>query len=101
MNEYFLKMAYKLKEAEDYFNSFNVESAKDFLLNNYKDLDSVYNLLESCGIVDTWSRFEILKDIVIYESYSKLYLKDKLGNLKHICFESFACEYVTIYTKPH
>ena len=100
MDNYFLKKAYQLNDIENYFSSFTIESAKAFLLENYTYLDSVYNLLEKCGVVDTYSKFEILKDIVIHENYGELFIELKDKSLFQLDFKYFAYDSVSIYTKP-
>ena len=41
MNKDFLKKAYQITEAEDYFQSFGIEETKEFLLEHYTCLDKV------------------------------------------------------------
>lgn len=100
MDIYFLKKAYELQEVENYFESFTIDSAKELLLNTYKHLDSVYDLLEKCGVVDRYSKFEILKDIVIYENYGELFIELSDKSLYQLDMRQFAYDAVNIYVKP-
>ena len=102
MNTDFLKKAYQLTESEDYFNSFGVEETKEFIIENYTCLDSVYKLLESCGIVDTYSGFELLRDIKLSDGMGEMiYIEKKNGHLLEVSVKDFLYEAVHMYTKPN
>ena len=100
MNKDFLKKAYQLKEAEDYFESFGIEETKDFLLEHYTCLDKVYDLLESCDVVDRYSKFELLRDIKLYEGMGEIFIEQKNGNLLEVSVKDFVGEVITMYIKP-
>jgi hypothetical protein len=101
MNKDFLKVAYKYFEAEDYFNSFGIEETREFLLEHYTCLDKVYDLLESCGIVDRYYGFKLLGDIKLSSGMGEIiYIEKKNGNLLEVNVKDFIGEVVTMYTKP-
>lgn len=101
MNKDFLKKAYQLTEVQDYFESFGIKETKEFLLEHYTCLDKVYDLLESCSIVDRYSKFELLRDIKLYDGMGGLiYIEQKNGNLLEVNVKDFIGEVVTMFTKP-
>ena len=71
-NEY-IKSAYKFVEAEQwFFDNFN----KELVLELYTDLDYLYSLLESIGVVDIYSKHELLEDFEVISIYSDFFLKN-------------------------
>lgn len=101
MNTDFLKVAYKHFEAEDYFNSFGIEETKEFLLEHYTCLDKVYDLLGSCGIVDRYRGFKLLREIKLSSGIGEIiYIEQKNGNLLEVSVKDFIGEAVSMYTKP-
>ena len=59
----FIRHAYAYTEALSFFENIS----KDSLLELYTELDCVYGLFESQGIVDRYSKNELLKDFEIVE----------------------------------
>lgn len=57
----FIKNAYAIKEGYDFFSRLDKES----LLELYTELDYVYDLFESLGIVSIYHKNEILKDFEV------------------------------------
>lgn len=75
--EDFIRQAYAYTKALSLFESIS----KDNLLELYTELDCVYSLFESQGIVDSYSKNEILKDFDVVESLGGIkYLKVKYSD---------------------
>lgn len=71
VTEEFIKQAYKYTEALTFFKHIS----KEDILSLYTELDCIYDLLESKGIVDRYNKNEILKDFKII---------DGLGGIKYL-----------------
>lgn len=68
----FIKNAYAIKEGYDFFSKLDKES----LLELYTELDYVYDLFESLGIVSVYHKNEILKDFEVIDGLT--------NNIKYI-----------------
>ena len=68
-----IKQAYAFTDATEFFYS---KMNKEFILSLRKELDYVYNLLESLDIVSPYNkdRFEIDKDFEVVRTYDTFYL---------------------------
>ena len=68
----FIKQAYAYTEALSFFE----DISKENLLELYTELDCVYSLFESKGIVDRYSKNQILNDFDLVEGLGSIkYLK--------------------------
>ena len=84
----FIKHAYAMKNAIDFFSTIDKES----ILMLYTELDYIYNLLVSLGVVSIYSKNDILKDFEITSDMGNNKFitvgdESKLININHLINE--------------
>ena len=99
MNATLRAQAYKLREAEDFWEDYVKNITEEDILELYTELDGVYSLLERLSIVDRYSGNEILKDFSIKRNqWGDSYISQG-GKSEKIIAANIACEIYNTYTK--
>ena len=93
--EQFIRHAYAIQEANEFFNKIDKES----ILKLYDKLDYVYDLLESLDVVSIYTKFQLLKEFEITSGiYDTKYLN--VGDRSvEIDVNKISHEIYAIYTK--